>query len=113
MKWMPGIACLALFSLLTTACVHHRPPARLQGEIERFGTEYIVTQCSDGKTYQLQMIPHAFVALERNVRTVQNETGGPVLVELGGKILPATSDTAAQAIFEVHDRYSIQQGRCP
>ena len=113
MKWMPGIVGLALFSLLATACVHHSAPARLQGEIERFGTEYIVTQCSDGKTYQLQMIPHAFVALERNVRNVQNETGGPVLVELGGKILPATSDTSAEAIFEVHDRYSIQQGRCP
>ncbi|MDG2049228.1 MAG: hypothetical protein P8M78_03605 [Myxococcota bacterium] len=104
---------LALSALMMTACAHSRVPTQLQGEIERFGTEYIVTQCSTGKTYQLKMIPHAFVALDRNVRTVQNESGGPVFVELGGKILPATSDTAAEAIFDVHDRYAVRQGRCP
>ncbi|MCH2184510.1 hypothetical protein MK280_01415 [Myxococcota bacterium] len=113
MRLIIGAACLALFGLLTMACAHNRAPAQLQGEIERFGTEFIVTQCSDGRTYQLQMIPHAFVALERKVRTVRTERGGPILVELGGKVLPATSDTAAEAIFEVHDRYSVQQGRCP
>jgi len=97
---------------LAQGCLHERTPAQLRGEIERRGSHFVVSECSTGRTYELQLIPAAYVALDRHVLRVEEETDGPVLVELGGKALPATPATAADAVFDVHERYAVRAGAC-
>ena len=96
-----------------SACLHENPPGQLRGEIERLGPHFIVTECSTHRTYELKLIPAAHVALERRVRAIEEAEGGPVLVELGGKALPATPATAAEALFDVHTQDDVRPGSCP
>lgn len=98
---------------LASGCLHEQSPSQLRGEIEKYGAHFIVTECSTRRTYELKLIPAAHVALERHVREVLATDRGPVLVELGGKTLPATPATSAEAIFDVHERYSVRAGSCP
>lgn len=119
MHRMPAsLGPLALLSLLpllfvSTGCLHERPPSQLRGEIAKYGAHFIVTECSTHRTYELKLVPAAHVALERHVRETESEQPGPVLVELGGKTLVATAATSAEAIFDVHERYSVRAGTCP
>jgi hypothetical protein len=98
---------------LATGCLHEQSPSQLRGEIERYGAHFVVTECSTRRSYELKLIPAAHVALERDVMRVRRERSGPVLVELGGKTLPATAATSAEALFDVYDRLSVRAGACP
>ncbi len=106
------LLALVLLALLT-GCLHEQTPTQLRGEIERRGAHYFVTECSTRRTFELRLIPAAHVALERHVLTTQAEQPGPVLVELGGKTLPATPATTADAIFDVYEQYAVRSGSCP
>ena len=107
-----SLSLLAAIPLLVS-CLYERPPSRMTGEIERLGPHFIVTDCDGGRTYELRLIPAAFVNLDRRVAQIEAETPGPVLVELGGRRLPAASATAAEAIFDVHTVDGARPGACP
>lgn len=109
-----SLACALALVATGAGCLHEHPPSQLRGEIERRGAHFVVTECSTGRTYELELVPAAYVGLERRVDAIRREIGGgPVLVELGGKPLPATPATAADAIFDVHTRDAVRPGACP
>jgi len=110
---MHRIPIAVVLASLAVACLHESPPDQLRGEIRRHGPHFVVTECSTGRTYELKLVPAAYVALERRVEAIAEETGGPVLVELGGKALPATPATASDALFDVHTRDDVRPGACP
>jgi hypothetical protein len=103
----------AALAMLAAGCLHEPPSTPLRGEIRRHGAGFVVAECSTGRVYELRLVPAAHVALERRVDEIAREQGEPVLVELGGKTLPATPATAADALFDVHERYSVRHGACP
>ena len=104
---------LAALLLLSTSCLHDSEPAQLRGEIARHGAYFIVTECTTGKRYELDLIAQAYVALDRHVREVESALpASPILVELGGKILPPTGTTPADGVFDVYERYDVRAGSC-
>lgn len=107
------LLAVAVLATLGAGCLHEPPATPLRGEITRRGAHFVVAECSTGRVYELRLIPAAHVALERRVDEVVREQGEPVLVELGGKVLPATPGTAADALFDVHERYAVRHGACP
>lgn len=110
-----SIVATLVFALLTsaTACMHDQQSAQLRGEITRKKSLYIVRECSTRRLYELKMNEHAEVLLARHVDEARQESDGPVLVELGGKSLPATPSTKADALFDVRAQYSVRPGSCP
>lgn len=110
---MIGSALISVCVAITSGCVHEtQPPAMLRGEVTREHALYFVRECTTGRRYELKLNAHAEVLLERHVGEARREAPGPVLVELGGKILPATTSTKADAIFDVHSQYAVRPGAC-
>jgi hypothetical protein len=110
--WL-GVATL-VFALTTSAtgCMHDQHPAQLRGEITGKKSLYFVRECRTGRLFELRLNEHAEVLLTRRVDKVHHESNGPVLVELGGKSLPATTSTRADAVFDVRAQYSVRAGSC-
>ena len=109
----PSILALSLLVVLISGCLHDSEPAQLRGEITRHGAFFIVTECTTGKRYELDLIAQAYVALDRHVRKVESALpASPILVELGGKMLPPTGATPADGVFDVYERYDVRAGSC-
>jgi hypothetical protein len=104
---------VTLLALLAGGCLHDTEPAQLRGEIVRQGAYFVVTECTTGKRYELDLVAQAYVALDRHVREVESALpGSPILVELGGKALPPTGHTPADGVFDVYQRYDVRAGSC-
>ena len=101
------------FAATTTGCLHEStPPAQLRGELSREKSVYFVQECTTRRRYELQMRAQSRVALDRRVEQIRQTSDGPILVELGGRSLPATTTTDGDALFEVRAQYAVRAGAC-
>lgn len=103
---------LAALAVITTGCLHENTPTLLRGEVSHVDAVYFVRECTTHRRYELKLNAHAEVLLERNIAKVREASPGPVLVELGGKALPATTSTPADALFDVRSQYAVREGSC-
>jgi len=104
------LGCLAA---TTTGCLHEStPPAQLRGELTSEGAVYFVQECTTRRRYELKMRAQSRVALDRRVEQIRQTGDGPILVELGGRSLPATTTTQGDALFEVRAQYAVREGAC-
>lgn len=107
-----GLA-VAFFAATTHGCLHESTqPAQLRGELTRVGSVYFVAECTTRRRFELQMRAASQVALDRRVEQIRQTSDGPILVELGGRSLPATTTTHGEALFEVRAQYAVREGAC-
>jgi hypothetical protein len=105
-------AALLAGALGLFGCATERPPDDLVGQLFRLGPRYRVTACGTDDSFELRLATALQVNLDRRVAQVVADRPPAILVQLAGRSLPPTRDSAPTKIFEVWKIGSVEPGGC-